>query len=186
MNTRLSPPAMIETLRTFLNTFFISNETHVAEDTLTSQLALEQFQQQYFSEIVPNDDVETLCALRQSLRLCLEKRDSTPLNAWLNRFPVYPSISKNQQEQFLMLYRPGSTAHTLCQEIIIQVLLAMNAQQWQRLKVCADCQWVFYDRSKNNSRRWCSMNSTAESGRSCGSIMKMRNWRERQKQLQNS
>jgi predicted RNA-binding Zn ribbon-like protein len=39
-----------------------------------------------------------------------------------------------------------------------------------RIKVCANpdgCGWLFYDQSKNGSRRWCSMES-------CGSQVKMR------------
>ena len=39
-----------------------------------------------------------------------------------------------------------------------------------RIKECpgaGDCGWLFYDTSKNNSRRWCSMES-------CGSRVKMR------------
>jgi hypothetical protein len=46
--------------------------------------------------------------------------------------------------------------------------------QWDRMKICAahDCQWAFYDRSRNRSRTWCSM-------RVCGNRTKARNWRER-------
>jgi predicted RNA-binding Zn ribbon-like protein len=37
---------------------------------------------------------------------------------------------------------------------------AMVDGSWQRLKVCPGphCGWVFYDHSRNNSGRWCSMN----------------------------
>lgn len=44
------------------------------------------------------------------------------------------------------------------------------------LKLCAadDCRAVFYDRSKNHSGRWCSMEV-------CGNRAKVRAWRERQK-----
>ena len=45
---------------------------------------------------------------------------------------------------------------------------------WQRMKVCPadDCQWAFYDASKNRSGKWCSM---AE----CGNRMKARAYRAR-------
>ena len=44
------------------------------------------------------------------------------------------------------------------------------------LKLCAadDCRAVYYDRSKNHSGRWCSMEV-------CGNRAKVRAWRERQK-----
>jgi len=43
-----------------------------------------------------------------------------------------------------------------------------------RLKQCdnAGCRWVFYDASKNNSRRWCY-------SRLCGNVDKVRRYRER-------
>lgn len=46
--------------------------------------------------------------------------------------------------------------------------------QWGRLKICPaeDCQWAFFDRSRNRSRTWCSM-------RVCGNREKARAWRKR-------
>lgn len=45
-----------------------------------------------------------------------------------------------------------------------------------RIKVCAnhDCQWSFYDESKNRSRRWCG-------AASCGTADKVRRFRARQR-----
>jgi predicted RNA-binding Zn ribbon-like protein len=42
-----------------------------------------------------------------------------------------------------------------------------------RIKIChnRDCRWVFYDRSKNRSRRWCEGNT------GCGNLMKVRRFR---------
>ncbi len=47
---------------------------------------------------------------------------------------------------------------------------------WQRLKVCPadDCQWAFYDTSRNRSRTWCAM-------RVCGNREKTRAYRARQR-----
>jgi CGNR zinc finger/Putative stress-induced transcription regulator len=46
--------------------------------------------------------------------------------------------------------------------------------RWGRLKLCpADsCRWAFYDRSKNRSRHWCSMQE-------CGNRAKSRAFRQR-------
>jgi predicted RNA-binding Zn ribbon-like protein len=51
---------------------------------------------------------------------------------------------------------------------------AMVDGTWPRLKACANdtCQWAFYDRSKNRSGRWCTMES-------CGNVMKARAYRQR-------
>jgi predicted RNA-binding Zn ribbon-like protein len=46
--------------------------------------------------------------------------------------------------------------------------------RWGRLKVCPadDCQWAFYDESRNRSATWCSM-------KVCGNRHKVREYRER-------
>jgi predicted RNA-binding Zn ribbon-like protein len=47
---------------------------------------------------------------------------------------------------------------------------------WERLKACPreSCFWAFYDRSKNRSGRWCTMEV-------CGNVEKARSYRERRK-----
>jgi predicted RNA-binding Zn ribbon-like protein len=47
---------------------------------------------------------------------------------------------------------------------------------WERLKACprVDCEWAFYDHSKNRSGRWCKMEV-------CGNLEKARAFRERQR-----
>src|SRR2546421_510153 len=49
---------------------------------------------------------------------------------------------------------------------------AMQEEGWERLKLCSSdpCRWVFYDRSKNQSSRWCKMAS-------CGNREKARRFR---------
>ena len=46
---------------------------------------------------------------------------------------------------------------------------ASEDRTWHRLKVCArdSCRWAFYDASKNQARRWCSMAG-------CGNHVKMK------------
>jgi predicted RNA-binding Zn ribbon-like protein len=52
----------------------------------------------------------------------------------------------------------------------------MADDTWNRLKACRldNCQWAFYDTSKNRSRTWCSM-------KVCGNRAKARAYRERQR-----
>jgi predicted RNA-binding Zn ribbon-like protein len=47
---------------------------------------------------------------------------------------------------------------------------------WERLKACPreDCEWAFYDRTKNRSGRWCRMDQ-------CGNLAKARAFRERRR-----
>ena len=54
------------------------------------------------------------------------------------------------------------------------VAAAQDEGTWARLKACLadDCQWAFYDRSRNRSAVWCDM-------RVCGNRQKVRSYRER-------
>lgn len=45
----------------------------------------------------------------------------------------------------------------------------LTGDELHRLKHCGACHWLFLDRSKNGSRRWCSMED-------CGTSMKMRRY----------
>ena len=50
----------------------------------------------------------------------------------------------------------------------------MRVGTWERLKVCRndECQWAFYDHSRNHSGAWCTMAI-------CGNRMKGRAFRTR-------
>ena len=58
--------------------------------------------------------------------------------------------------------------------ILAIAFLAEVDGSWSRLKVCGDesCAAVFYDRSRNRSGRWCSLQE-------CGNRNKVRAWRAR-------
>jgi predicted RNA-binding Zn ribbon-like protein len=55
---------------------------------------------------------------------------------------------------------------------------AVTLGTWGRLKVCRndECQWAFYDHSRNRSGAWCRMAA-------CGNLMKARAFRARHAQL---
>ncbi len=54
------------------------------------------------------------------------------------------------------------------------VYASMVDGTWSRLKACEACEWAYYDRSKNRSRTWCSMDT-------CGSRNKARAYRRRRR-----
>jgi len=56
------------------------------------------------------------------------------------------------------------------------VAAAVEHGRWERLKACPreECEWAFFDRSKNRSGRWCSMDS-------CGNIEKAKAFRARRR-----
>jgi predicted RNA-binding Zn ribbon-like protein len=58
--------------------------------------------------------------------------------------------------------------------VLAATAAAMGDGTWRRLKAChaETCRWVYYDRSRNESRRWCSMEI-------CGNRSKARSYRVR-------
>jgi len=61
-------------------------------------------------------------------------------------------------------------------ELLLIVRAAQSDGSWSRLKMCAnpDCQWVFYDRSRNQQGNWCDMAV-------CGNRLKNRQLRARRR-----
>jgi predicted RNA-binding Zn ribbon-like protein len=56
--------------------------------------------------------------------------------------------------------------------IVAALFAGMGEDDWARLKLCSSpaCRWVFYDRSRNHSSRWCTMAT-------CGNREKARRFR---------
>jgi predicted RNA-binding Zn ribbon-like protein len=61
-------------------------------------------------------------------------------------------------------------------ELLLIIRGAQEDGSWSRLKMCAnpDCQWVFYDRSRNQQGNWCDMAV-------CGNRLKNRQLRARRR-----
>ena len=71
---------------------------------------------------------------------------------------------------------PGSGGCRGALAVLLAGIAEASAQgTWERLKACSaeSCQWAFYDRSKNRSGKWCTMEV-------CGNRMKARTFRQRQ------
>ena len=61
-------------------------------------------------------------------------------------------------------------------DVTAVALAAMLDGTWPRLKVCRNCQWSFWDKSKNRSGSWCSMQL-------CGNRLKTRAYRSRRRSV---
>jgi predicted RNA-binding Zn ribbon-like protein len=68
---------------------------------------------------------------------------------------------------------PGSSAVA---RVLGELYLLAVTSRLERLKLCAseECHWVFFDRSKPGTRRWCS-------SALCGNRHKTRSYRQRQR-----
>lgn len=69
---------------------------------------------------------------------------------------------------------PAKSGGDLVAHLLGDIYYAQATGTWERLKICEnpDCQWAFYDNSRNRSGNWCRMGL-------CGNRIKNRAYRER-------
>jgi len=179
-------PGTLEVVRTFLNTWWIPNDTREPTDELVSLEAMRQFYSTWFGKAGEASEIcivpERVRQLRADLRKILGKSEVLVLSEWLAQQPVEVMLSQDEEGMPALRYRPaGSATCPLCAEVLALVVEAITLSTWMRLKACPDCHWVFYDHTKNRNKVWCLMTARAPQGRSCGSISKVRSFRQRQK-----
>jgi predicted RNA-binding Zn ribbon-like protein len=130
---------------------------------------------------VTGDDLKNAHAVREALRQLLLANNGAPLdpqavktlNSAAERSHLRVSFSHSGRAELVpdQADVPGALSR-----ILAVAYTAMADESWSRLKACRldDCQWAFYDESKNRSRTWCSM-------KVCGNRAKARAYRERQR-----
>jgi hypothetical protein len=177
-NARHRAPEPLELVRRFLNTWDWQVRTHEPRDCLVDLFNQPEQFRQAFGVAPPRRRVERdqLVALREDLRALLasEPLDSPLLNHWLDRLPLRPVV-----EGGAVQHRP--IARGLAGHLLAATVDGIAREQWSRLKACGDCRYVFYDHTRNHSRRWCMMGVEEPGGRSCGSIAKVRRYRARRR-----
>lgn len=169
VNNRESPtqaaPGRLEQVRELLNTWLIPNETREPTD---------RFDEYVRQHSVPAADRAGLRRLRDDLRRSVETeppRSYEMINAWVEELGLRPRVVEDA-----IRFEPAGAP---VNEMVTVVLEAIAAGQLDRLKACPDCRWVFYDHTRNRSKRWCLMNAGGPEGRGCGTIAKVKRYRER-------
>jgi predicted RNA-binding Zn ribbon-like protein len=113
-----------------------------------------------------------------SKRKPLVKTDLESLNRILAESPEIKKISLSGQTYKLMYETKKPVLPALLAEIASSFADILCFGEPERVKTCQnpDCLWVFYDHSKNRSRKWC------ENATGCGNLMKVRMFRAKAKQ----
>lgn len=157
-------PGALEQVRVLLNSWLIPNDTRVATD--------------HFDDLARSRGWAALEAaatrtFRDDLRHVVEggPEEAARLNEWIGRLDMRPVVADGT-----VSYRHEAGP---AGDFLAAVLEAVSAGTWTRLKACPDCRWVFYDNTRNGSKRWCLMQASGPSGRGCGDIAKVRRYRER-------
>jgi predicted RNA-binding Zn ribbon-like protein len=113
------------------------------------------------------------CAARR----ILADEDWDGLNAYLGRVPVVRRIALSRGKPEMIQISQGGKLEAALAAIAASFAETVVRDDPSRIKVCRnkDCLWVFFDRSKNRSRRWCES--------TCGNLMKVRRFRQRRRAI---
>ncbi len=158
-------PGGLEPVRVLLNSWLIPNDSRVPSDRF-DELALQ--------ERWTGPQASAIRDLRADLRALVEAGsvDAGCLNGWIERLGLRPVV----EDGGISFRHQGGPAG----DLLATVVLAIGSGTWKRLKACPDCRWVFYDSTRNASKRWCLMYAGGPEGRACGTIAKVRRYRARQ------
>ena len=169
-------PGNLETIRNFLNTWEIPNETREPKEHLNSEEDIKNFISKNFIDIEFSNKLDDVLQFRKDIRMSLETNNVDSLTKWLTSYPINISILDIDNIQY-----NASKKHDFFSEVLIIIVKSISLGQWKRLKACPDCKWVFYDNSRNGSKRWCGMYASEPKGRSCGTIAKVQRHRRKNK-----
>jgi predicted RNA-binding Zn ribbon-like protein len=113
-----------------------------------------------------------------STRTPLNKMDLERLNNILENSPEIKKVAWARPSYILQYEKKGPGIHSMLAEIASSFAEILTCGEPRRIKICQnpDCLWIFYDNSKNHSRKWC------ENATGCGNLMKVRMFRARAKQ----
>ena len=171
-------PAPLALVESFLNSVDVESGTDDLRDVATFRQWLVDHDQ---ASAASEADLDLARSLRTELRAETlghhdppdeaGPRDRTALDTITARIPLSVRFGPEGAA------RPapaGSGVTAVLGEVLAAVALAAHDGSWRRMKTCPadDCLVVYYDASRNSSRRWCSM-------RVCGNRNKTRTYRQR-------
>ena len=132
-------------------------------------------------EAVSRADLKRALDVREGLRAVLRHNNGLPLEEErverldhaVRRAGVRVQFAPGRDPE-LVADAPGVDGAIA--RLMAIVAAAVEHGRWERLKACPreECEWAFFDKSKNRSGRWCTMES-------CGNIEKAKAFRERQR-----
>ena len=123
-------------------------------------------------------ELEQATGLREALRAVLLEHNGSPAGGGLQALEEVAergglSVCFGGDGTVRLAPRVGGFAGALA-HLLVPIAPAAGDGSWERVKACAadDCQWAFYDRSRNRSARWCDMAV-------CGNRTKVRAYRSK-------
>ncbi len=175
-------PGELELVRNFVNTLDVDDSF---EDLASPENLREWFASRELmdaDEPVTEGDLRRAIDVREGLRAMLLANNGSPFDA-----SAIERLDRAASRAGLRLrFHPGGCAEfepdATGVDGALARLLAIVAEarvegEWPKLKACAEhtCEWAFYDKTKNRSKKWCRMEA-------CGNVAKARAYRQRHKQ----
>ncbi|HVF76990.1 MAG TPA: CGNR zinc finger domain-containing protein [Solirubrobacteraceae bacterium] len=174
-------PGALETVRAFVNTLDTDDDIEELSGPreLVDWLAGNDLLDEPGAVRATQADLRRAIELREALRAHLFAHHGDPLAAGAAEALDAASRRARLTVRFSAVDETSVEPEAAGVDGAIGRLLAIVAEAidegtWQRLKACPaeDCQWAFYDASRNRSAVWCDM-------RVCGNRAKVRGFRER-------
>ena len=127
-------------------------------------------------------DLDLVRRVREALRALLVQNAGGPTPADSALAPLREIASTGTARAFLagdgevQLAATGDSVRDRLVDLLLTVRDAQRDGTWPLLKACAndECQWAFYDKSRNHGGTWCEMSA-------CGNKLKNRAFRARTK-----
>lgn len=127
-------------------------------------------------------DLELVRDVREALRALLVRNAGGPAPSKAVLAPLRTVVAGGtaradfDADGNVRLAAAGDSVTERLIELLVIIRDAQRDGSWGRLKACAndECQWAFYDRSRNHGGTWCEMAA-------CGNKIKNREFRRRRK-----
>lgn len=148
----------------FLNKWELQAPVPAGPDELKALVRLRTFLHQLTEKLVAGEQID--------------QADVDGLNAFLKQTPVIRTIVKGENGKGWRLKTVAAQqgwAQVMDAVVTSFIQTAIEGNP-ERIKICEnkDCLWVFYDNTRNRSKRYCD-------DKTCGNLIKVRKFRERQK-----
>ena len=133
--------------------------TQEAENVLQSARAFRELLYRLFSKIIKAEEPN--------------KKDLEAFTGAYGQAVSHGQLTK-QDRHFSIRWKVDETLEALLWPILHSAGELLLSEELSHVKECPGCGWLFLDTSKNQSRRWCSMNT-------CGARDKMRRYHKRKR-----
>jgi len=173
-------PGELELVRQFVNTLDVEEGTDELDGPYSLLGWLSGMGLLDDEAIADEEELKRALALREGIRSLLLANNGEGIEPAdlreLDRVAGSVCLRVRFDEDAVATLGPASSGVSAALgHILAAVVRATDEGIWGRLKICTNdaCQWAFYDRSRNRSGKWCTMEV-------CGNRMKALTFRQRQ------